>query len=49
MTNMNRTQARQYHSEKIGKLTAMTRVDNATQFHIIDEAVMHIIDPFQPT
>lgn len=48
MKSMDRTKARKYHQEKIGKLTAIARVHNSTQFHIIDEAVMHVIDHFNP-
>jgi hypothetical protein len=45
---MNRAQAKKYHQEKIAKLMAMTRVNDGTQFHILDEATMHVIDHFNP-
>lgn len=45
---MDRAAARKYHQEKISKLMKSTRVHNGTQFHILDEATMHVIDHFDP-
>ncbi len=48
MNTMNRAEAKKYHQEKITRLMGMTKVNDTTQFHILDEATMHVIDHFNP-